>query len=111
MSLTPVYLEVNLDDILDRIGVFGKWQQKIVFMLLIASFIGGSKEENEILPSLITISTNSGLTVMNTAVTAAVPDQFRCYFPDCWDHMVDGQIEGMFSTQNCKFTVLNSHKC
>lgn len=37
----PVHLEVNLDDVLVRVGVFGKWQQKIVFMLMIASFIGG----------------------------------------------------------------------
>ena len=40
------HLEVNLDDVLLRVGVFGKWQQKIVFMLMVASFIGG--KENEI---------------------------------------------------------------
>ena len=33
---------VNLEDVLARVGVFGRWQQKIVFMLMIASFIGGN---------------------------------------------------------------------
>ena len=39
--MKPVNLEVDLDDVLTRVGVFGRWQQKIVFMLMIASFIGG----------------------------------------------------------------------
>ena len=33
---------VNLEDVLTRVGVFGRWQQKIVAMLMIASFIGGN---------------------------------------------------------------------
>ena len=33
---------VNLEDVLAMVGVFGRWQQKIVFMLMIASFIGGN---------------------------------------------------------------------
>ena len=33
---------VNLEDVLTRVGVFGRWQQKFVAMLMIASFIGGN---------------------------------------------------------------------
>ena len=39
--MKPVHLEVDLDDVLTRVGVFGRWQKKIVFMLMLASFIGG----------------------------------------------------------------------
>ena len=45
MKPAPIHLEVNLDDVLTRVGVFGKWQLKIVVMLMIASFIGGKIDD------------------------------------------------------------------
>ena len=42
-TMKQEHLEVNLDDVLVRVGVFGFWQKKIVFMLMIASFIGGKQ--------------------------------------------------------------------
>ena len=41
--MKPVHLEVDMDEVLTRVGVFGRWQQKIVLMLMIASFIGGKE--------------------------------------------------------------------
>ena len=38
-------LNVNLDDVLTKIGVFGRWQQRTVLLLMIASFIGGNVYE------------------------------------------------------------------
>ena len=37
-------LNVNLDDVLTKVGVFGRWQQRTVVLLMIASFIGGNLE-------------------------------------------------------------------
>ena len=43
---------------------------------------------------------DSGLTVMNTAVTAALPDGVQCFFPDCEDSMKDGWAYKV--PKNCK---------
>ena len=40
-KLARVHLDVDLDDVLTQVGVFGSWQQRTVFLLMIASFIGG----------------------------------------------------------------------
>ena len=104
--MKPVHLEVNLDDVLTRVGVFGRWQQKIVFMLMIASFIGG-KIQRWNWSSKTHSTTDSGLTVMNTAVTAAVPDDFQCFSPDpaCQDPWVDGWLYTN-SSKNCSKPLL-----
>ena len=39
--LDHVHLDVDMDHVLTEVGVFGRWQQRTVFLLMIASFIGG----------------------------------------------------------------------
>ena len=39
--LDHVHLDVDMDHVLTKVGVFGRWQQRTVFLLMIASFIGG----------------------------------------------------------------------
>ena len=92
-----IHLDVDFDDVLTRVGVFGRWQQRTVVLLMIASFIGGKNRNfkpNHVHPSFL------GLPMMNTAVTAALPDGVQCFFPDCEDSMKDGWAYKV--PKNCK---------
>ena len=40
-----IHLDVDFDDVLTKVGVFGRWQQRTVLLLMIASFIGGNVYE------------------------------------------------------------------
>ena len=51
---------------------------------------------------------DSGLTMMNTAVTAAMPDEVRCFFPDCEEPAKDGWAYKV--PKNCKL-IFNSVNC
>ena len=75
-----IHLDVDFDDVLTKVGVFGRWQQRTVVLLMIASFIGGKNRNfkpNHVHPSFL------GLPMMNTAVTAQMPKQFYCQSRDC----------------------------
>ena len=43
---------------------------------------------------------------MNAAVTAAIPDELQCFFPDCVDVAIEGQ-RYQIPNKNCK-PMLNS---
>ena len=75
-------LNVNLDDVLTKVGVFGRWQQRTVVLLMIASFIGGNVEV-WILKSIKSSSFYSGLPMMNSSVTVGLPKRFACQRRDC----------------------------
>ena len=42
LHLVKFELHVDLDDVLTKVGVFGRWQMRTVVLLMIASFIGGN---------------------------------------------------------------------
>ena len=42
-----VFLNVDLKDVLTKVGVFGPWQLRTVILLMIASFIGGKTRNDK----------------------------------------------------------------
>ena len=42
-----VFLNVDLKDVLTKVGVFGPWQLRTLILLMIASFIGGKTRNDK----------------------------------------------------------------
>lgn len=80
MKVLP--LHVHYESVLGKVG-YGMWQRRTMALLMMSSFIGG-------------------LTVLNTAFTAAVPREFSCHPKECSPPASDGQAyDGEVRTLEC----------
>merc|ERR1719481_2463831 len=92
---------LNYDEILLKIGEFGKWQRKGLLLLFIPAFVGG-------------------MVVLTTAFTAKVPKKFVCYeecdkylpsrsnFEDNIDNILSDRVSAdNEETKNCLTVPLN----